>query len=47
MIYFHCINGKLPSVKKIVKGKPHLERLLKDKPYLKKGNSEAMEIISN
>ncbi len=28
-------------------GRPHLERLLKDKPYLKKGNREAMQIISN
>jgi hypothetical protein len=37
---------KLP-LSEVFKGKPHLERLLKDKPYLKKGNSEAMEIISN
>jgi len=35
------------SLSEVFKGKPHLERLLKDKPYLRKGNSEAMEIISN
>ena len=31
----------------VFKGRPHLEQLLKDKPYLKKGDREAMEIISN
>jgi hypothetical protein len=29
MIYFHCKDGKLPPIKKLVEGKPHLERLLR------------------
>ena len=45
--YYHKMRIPKPSLAEVFKGKPHLERLLKDKPYLKKGNSEAMEIISN
>jgi len=45
MIYFQCIDGKLPPIKKLVEGKPHLERLLKHKPYLKKGNRETIQTV--
>jgi len=45
--YYHKMGIPKPPLSEVFKGKPHLERLLKDKPYLKRGNSEAMEIISN
>lgn len=45
-LYYHKKRIPKPSLSEVFKGKPHLQRLLKDKPYLKKGNSQAMEIIS-
>jgi len=49
-LYYHKIGKPSIPLAELFRGKPHLkhlQRLLKDKPYLKKGNSEAMEIISN
>jgi hypothetical protein len=45
--YYHKIGIPKPSLSEVFKGRPHLERLLKEKPYLRKGNGEAMQIISN
>jgi len=49
-LYYQKIGKPSIPLAELFRGKPHLkhlQRLLKDKPYLKKGNSEAMEIISN
>jgi len=46
--YYHKMGIPKPPLSEVFKGKPHLERLLyRSKSYLRKGNSEAMEIISN
>jgi hypothetical protein len=47
MIYFQCIDGELPPIKKLVKGKPHLERLLaRGRSYLKKVNRKAVQAVN-
>jgi len=38
MIYFHCKTDELPPLATVVRGKPHLERLLKRREVIDKAS---------